>query len=78
MASREGDKLTFLGDVKKPVAVGKKRDLWANLDDEFFQILDLWRWHRARLININNLPYGKAIGIRYLVEIDIVERSKVF
>ena len=64
MASREGDKLTFLGDVKKPVAVGKKRDLWANLDDEFFQILDLWRWHRAGLININNLPYDKAIGIR--------------
>ena len=78
MASREGDKLTFLGDVEKTVAVGKKRDLWANLDDEFFQILDLWRWPRAGLININNLPYDKAIGIRYLVEIDIVERSRVF
>lgn len=75
MAAWEGDKLTFLGDVKNPVAVGKKRDLWANLDDEFSQILDLWRWHRAGLININNLPYDKAIGIRYLVEVDIVERT---
>lgn len=74
MTSREGDKLTFLGDVKKPIAVGKKRDLWANLDDEFYSILDLWRWFRAGLININNLPYPIALGIRYLVEDDLKNR----
>lgn len=77
MTSREDDKLTFLGDVKHPVAIGRKRDLWKNLDDEFFQILELWRWHRAGLININSLPYEKAVGIRYLVEVDIVN-SKIF
>lgn len=78
ITSREGDKLTFLGDVKNPVAVGKKRDLWANLDEEFFQILDLWRWHRAELLKLNSLPYEKAVGIRYLIEVDILERTKVF
>ena len=78
MTSREGDKLTFLGDVKNPIAVGKKRDLWANLDEEFYSILELWRWHRAGLLNINTLPYPTAVGIRYLVEIDILERTKVF
>lgn len=77
ITSREGDKLTFLGDVKKPIAIGKKKDLWANLDEEFFQILELWRWVRAGLININHLPYEIAIGIRYLVEVDILERTKV-
>ena len=77
MTSREGDKLTFLGDVKKPIAIGKKKDLWANLDEEFFQILELWRWVRAGLLNINSLPYPAAVGIRYLVEIDILERTKV-
>ena len=75
MTSREGDKLTFLGDVKNPIAVGKKRDLWTNLDDEFFQILELWRWVRAGLVNINELPYPVALGIRYLVEMDMIERS---
>ena len=74
MTSREGDKLTFLGDVKNPIAVGKKRDLWANLDDEFFQIFELWRWFRAGLININNLPFPIALGIRYLVEDDLKNR----
>lgn len=78
LASWEGEKLTFLGDVKNPVAVGKKRDLWANLDDEFFQILDLWRWHRTKLLKLKSLPYEKAVGIRYLEEVDIIERSKVF
>ena len=74
MTSREGDKLTFLGDVKNPIAVGKKRDLWENLDDEFFQILELWRWFRAGLLNINSLPYPIALGIRYLVEDDLKNR----
>lgn len=78
ITSREGDKLTFLGDVKNPVAIGKKKDLWANLDEEFFQILDLWRWHRAELLKLNSLPYEKAVGIRYLIEVDILERTKVF
>lgn len=78
ITSREGDKLTFLGDVKNPVAIGKKKDLWANLDEEFFQILDLWRWHRAELLKLNTLPYEKAVGIRYLIEVDILERTKVF
>lgn len=74
MTSREGDKLTFLGDVKNPIAVGKKRDLWANLDEEFYSILELWRWFRAGLININNLPYPIALGIRYFVEDDFKNR----
>ena len=78
ITSREGDKLTFLGDVKNPIAIGKKKDLWANLDEEFYSILELWRWFRAGLLNINSLPYPTAVGIRYLVEIDILERTKVF
>lgn len=77
ITSREGDKLTFLGDVKNPIAVGKKRDLWANLDEEFYSILELWRWHRAGLIDINLLPYEIAIGIRYLVEVDLAESKGI-
>lgn len=78
LTSWEGEKLTFLGDVKTPVAIGKKKNLWANLDEEFWQILDLWRWHRAGLIEILNLPYEKAVGIRYLVETDLIENKMCF
>lgn len=61
----------MLGDFKNPVAVGLKRDLWANLDAEFFQILEIWRWHRsAKLIDLNTLPYHLACGVRYLIEED--------
>ena len=77
ITSREGDKLTFLGDVKNPIAIGKKKDLWANLDEEFYRIHELWRWHRAGLIDINHLPYEIAIGIRYLVEVDLAESKGI-
>ena len=63
--------------MKTPVAIGRKKDLWANLDDEFFRILELWRWHRAGLLKIAALPYEKAVGIRYLIEVDYAN-SRVF
>jgi len=69
----EDDKLIFLGDVKRPTAIGKKKDLWANLDSDFYDILELWRWHRAGLLKIASLPYEKAVGIRYLIEVDFAE-----
>jgi len=67
---RHAENKTFVGDVENPIAIGKKKDLWNNLDNEFYKILEKWRWHRSGLIvlDINTLPYNEALGIRYLTE----------
>lgn len=63
---------TFLGDVKNPIAIGKKGELWKNLDAEFFHIVELWRWKKSRLLDFkaDELPYPIALGIRYLTEVN--------
>lgn len=42
------------------------------LDEEFFYILEQWRWFRSGLMKLDlcELPYHIAIGIRYLTEQD--------
>ncbi|PNX49892.1 MAG: hypothetical protein BV457_00195 [Thermoplasmata archaeon M9B1D] len=61
----------FLGDVKNPVAIGKKKDLWKNLDNEFYEVFEIWRWFRIGMLklNIQDLPCNIAIGIRTLCEL---------
>lgn len=60
----------FLGDFKKPVAIGKKGDLWKNLDNEFYEILEIWRWMRIGMlkVDIRDLPCNIALGLRSLCE----------
>lgn len=67
---RHANNKTFIGDVENPIAIGRKCDLWKNLDNEFYKILEQWRWHRAGLIplDINKMSYSEALGVRYLIE----------
>ena len=66
--------------MKNPIAIGRKKDLWANLDNEFWQILDIWRWHKSKLmdINIKTLPYYIALSMRYLTERHEADPQPVF
>ena len=61
---------TFVGDVKNPLAIGKKGELWKNLDSEYFQIYELYRWIKSGLLDLKlqDLDAKTAIGIRYLIE----------
>jgi hypothetical protein len=53
------------------VIIGKKGDIWNNLDDEFWAIFNLYRWHQSKLSDIEytKLYYPIQIGIRKLIEL---------
>ena len=66
----ERDRLYFVGDVKRPFATGKKGELFDMVDDEFFEILDLYKWHKCGMINldIEKHAYKALRGVRALRE----------
>ena len=63
----------FVGeDFKNPIAIGTKEEIYSNLDNDFFLIVELWRWFRTGLmpLKLDNIPYWVAVGIRYLIEVN--------
>ena len=42
-----GEKLTFVGDAKNPIWIGKRKEMADLLSKEFFEVYDLWRRHKA-------------------------------
>lgn len=62
--------MCFLGKFDNPVAIGKKGELWKNLDDEFLEIYETWRWYRIGLLKIElkDIPFNIALGLRVLCE----------
>lgn len=73
----EAERYTYVGDFEAPIAIGKYIDLYANCDEEFFNIIELWRWHRAGLIclKLEELTKPIAHAIRYLIEDDLARRT---
>lgn len=70
----------FVGeDFQNAIAIGTKEEIYANLDNDFFLILELWRWFKTGLmkLTLDDIPYWQAIGIRYLVEKDKSEPTPV-
>jgi hypothetical protein len=61
----------FVGDKKNPIAIGKKIELLANLDDEFNLLLDDAYNHLSGFKKISaddpELSEGYIVATRYLV-----------
>lgn len=63
----------FVGDKKNPIAIDKKGKLLANLDEEFYQILDDAYMHVSGFMRISvddiYIKYSEAYiyATRYLV-----------
>lgn len=63
------ERLVFVGDVKKPIWVGKWKDLIKMIDNTFYEIIEIYRWYLVGAVKIDgNSDYMKAIGIRTLNE----------
>lgn len=61
----------FIGDKKNPIAIGKKSELLANLDEEFYLLLREATNHFTGFKKISSddkeLPYAYIEATRYLV-----------
>jgi len=70
ISGAERDRLYFVGNVKNPVAIGKKGELFDLVDEEFFEILDLYRWHKCGMmkIEVEKHPAIVCNGVRALME----------
>lgn len=70
------NKLTWAGNVKNPIAIDTYKNLYSNLDKEFYLILSMFSWYKSKLINLNieKLPYKIALGLKYLVDLEEVEK----
>lgn len=70
----------FVGeDFKNAIAIGTKEEIYSNLDNEFYTILEFWRWFKTGLmpLTLNDIPYWQAVGIRYLIEVNDDEPKAV-
>lgn len=58
------------GDFKNPIAVDTYKNLYKCLDDDFYLILSMYKWFETGLykIDLNNIPYKVALGLKYLIE----------
>lgn len=70
------NKLTWAGNVKNPIAIDTYKNLYSNLDEEFYLILSIFSWYKTKLINLNveKLPYKIALGLKYLIDLDEIEK----
>lgn len=70
------NKLTWAGNVKNPIAIDTYKNLYLNLDEEFYLILSIFSWYKTKLINLNveKLPYKIALGLKYLIDLDEIEK----
>ena len=61
----------YVGNKKNPIAVGKKSELLANLDKEFYLLLEDAYNHRTGFKKISaddkRLPCAYIVATRYLV-----------
>ena len=70
------NKLTWAGTVKNPIAIDTYKNLYACIDNEFYLIISMYSWFKSGLISINaeQLPYKIALGLKYLIDIDEIEK----
>jgi hypothetical protein len=47
------DKLLFVGNVKSPIWAGKVKEAKELVDEEFWNIFELWRFYKAGLIKLS-------------------------
>lgn len=70
------NKITWAGTVKNPIAIDTYKNLYACLDAEFYKILSIFSWHKSGLIRVNaeKLPYKITLGLKYLIDIDEIDK----
>lgn len=75
--ARLKNKRTFAGTPENPIAIDTYENLYRNLDDEFYRILAMYSWHKSGLYraDISKVPYGWALGLKYLI--DYNENTKI-
>lgn len=68
------------GNAKHPVAIGTYEELYKALDDEFFKILSIFSWWKTGIakIDISDLPYKIAVGLKYLIDYNEVNKMRLF
>ncbi len=61
------------------MAWGTYKEIYSNLDSEFYKILSIYSWYRTKLvdIDINSLPFGWVLGLKYLIDIKEIEEKRV-
>lgn len=74
--SELANKITWAGTVKNPIAIDTYRNLYANLDDEFYRILNIYSWFKTGLVNlkVQDLDYKIALGLKYLIDYNEIEK----
>ena len=64
------NKRTIAGSAQNPIAIDSYRNLYKCLDSDFFAILGIYSWFKSGLmqIDIENIPFGYAMGLKYLID----------
>lgn len=68
--------MTFAGTPENPIALDTYENLYKCLDDEFYSILSVYSWFKSGLyrVNIKDLPYKWAVGLKYLIDYNEAQR----
>lgn len=68
------------GTVENPLAIDTYENLYKNLDDEFFNILGLFSWFKSGLLqlDVSDIPYKYALGLKYLIDYNEAQRIRLF
>lgn len=74
------NKKTLAGNAENPIAFDTYENLYKCLDSEFFTILGIYKWFKSGLyqVNIDEIPYGWALSLKYLIEYNNIVERKIF
>ena len=63
-------KRTIAGTPQNPVAIDTYENLYKCIDDEFYRILGIYSWFKSGIVHIDvsDLPYNLAVGLKYLID----------
>lgn len=68
------------GNAKHPVAIGTYESLYKSLDEEFFRILSIFSWWKTGIVklDVSDLPYTMAVGLKYLIDYNEASKMRLF
>lgn len=68
------------GTAQNPIAIDCYRNLYMCLDSDFFAILGIYSWFKSGLLNVNieNIPFGYALGLKYLIDYNETRKISLF
>lgn len=68
----ELDSYFAVGNIKSPLVVIKRKDIQSYIDDDYWELWDLYRWYKSGLfkVDMSDYPINVLRGIRLLTEIN--------